>query len=80
MHERSGWWEEAKNKGARRQVQGGALAPLWILLFRVLLQLLQNTIHAQSLTQRDTVILYSTERNTTADIGFPQVDTRQTCP
>jgi len=40
-------------KGARRQVQGGALAPPWILLFSVL----QNTIHVQSLTQRQ----FSTE-------------------
>ena len=37
-----------QDKGARRQVQGGALAPPWILIFRFL----QNTIHAQCLTQR----------------------------
>ena len=36
-------------KVSRRQVQGGALAPPWILLF----SFLQNTIHAQSLIQSE---------------------------
>ena len=51
-------------QGARRQVQGVSLAPPWILLFRFL----QNTIHAQCLTQIHSR-LFSTDWNITAGVA-----------
>ena len=61
-----------RSKGARRQVQGMNLHPHGFY-FSILLQ---STIHTQSLTPRRHQSL-STERNTTAGFGVPQVDTRQ---
>ena len=61
-------------KGARRQVQGGALASpgFWFSGFC-------RTLSMHSVWHRDTISLFSTQWNTTAGVGVPQVNTRQIC-
>src|SRR6218665_3147994 len=65
-------------KGARRQVQGGALAPPWILLYKIFYSHFYSFVKCSvwHYSCRESCYrpnLFSAERNTTAGVLVPQV-------
>src|SRR6218665_644518 len=70
-------YRSLSGKGARREVQGDALSPTWILFSSFFAE---HSLFMHRVGHRDTVSLFSTECNMTAGVGIPQVDTRQICP
>ena len=65
------------DKGALREVQGGALAPPGFCFFKFFINILQFRSMFCMHKVRHRISLSSTERNTAAGIGVQQVDAIQ---